>query len=149
MTTTAPQTASPDLTPSGSPNVYHLSGNGIHITYFPVGSGPISTNGLIKLIYQDSHQTKTFHATEVAVAEVANLGTLVTAVLHSTVDAGSTSVTVLVPFVVMEGAKSVPIETELITTTHFSPLTGIGRPQRDAYTVTKLCGTANVALLPV
>jgi hypothetical protein len=149
MTTIAPQTASADLAPSGSANVYHLHGNGIHLTYFPEGSGPPSTDGPIKLIYTDPHQSKTFHAAEVTVEQVANLGSLVTAVLKVTPDAGTTSVTLLIPSVVMEGAQSVPIHTELITTMHFSPLTGIGRPQRDAYTVTNVTGTASVVILPL
>jgi hypothetical protein len=149
MTTTAPQTAAPDLVPSGAPNVFHLHGNGIHITYFPDGSGPLTTDGPIKLIYDDPHQTKTFRGSQVSVMQVENLGTLVTAVLQVTVDAGATSVTLLVPSVVMQGAHSVPVHTEVITTRHFSLLTAVGRPQRDIYTVTKLSGNAAVVILPL
>jgi hypothetical protein len=36
----------------------------------------------------------------------------------------------------------------VITTRHYSPLTGIGRPHRDAYTVTVLTGNAAVVMLP-
>ncbi|HEX5145233.1 MAG TPA: hypothetical protein VFW21_15320 [Mycobacterium sp.] len=149
MTTVAPQTASPDLVPTGPANVYNLHGKGIHLTYFPDGSGPPTSEGPVKLIYTDAHQSTTFHAAQVAVDHVANLGTLVTAVLRVTTDGGTTSVTLLVPSVVMQGAQSEQIHTELITTMHFSPLTGIGRPQRDVYTVTPVSGTASVVILPL
>jgi hypothetical protein len=74
MTTIAPQTGSQDLIPSGPANVYHPLGNGIDLTYVPNGSGLPSTDGPIRLIYSDSHQRKTFRATDVAVAPVANPG---------------------------------------------------------------------------
>jgi hypothetical protein len=147
--TTTPQTVSADLAPGGAPNVYHLHGKHIHIAYYPEGSGPLTTDGPVKLVYQDQHQTKTFRAAQVAVEEVANLGSLITVVLQVSPDAGSTTATLLIPTVVRQGAQTVPLRTVLITTVHVSTLTGIGHPQRDVYTVTKLKGTAGVQELPL
>lgn len=77
-----------------------------------------------------------------------SLGSLVSVVVQSTPDFGSTTATVLIPDVVLEGAHSVSVHTLLITSMHSSTLTGICQPQRDTYTVTKLRGSA-VQILPL
>jgi hypothetical protein len=148
MTTTT-QDVPADLGPSGTPNVYHLHGEGIRITYYPEGSGPPTADGPVELIYQDLHRTLTFRAHEVTVDQVPSLGSLVSVVVQSTPDFGSTTATVLIPNVVLEGAHSVSVHTLLITSMHSSTLTGIGQPQRDTYTVTKLRGSASVQILPL
>jgi hypothetical protein len=89
MTTTPPQDVPADLGPSGTPNVYHLHGEGIRITYYPEGSGPPTADGPVELIYQDLHRTLTFRAHEVTVDQVASLGSLVSVVVQSTPDFGS------------------------------------------------------------
>jgi hypothetical protein len=89
MTTTAPQDVPADLGPSGTPNVYHLHGEGIRITYYPEGSGPPTADGPVELIYQDLHRTLTFRAHEVTVDQVPSLGSLVSVVVQSTPDFGS------------------------------------------------------------
>jgi hypothetical protein len=149
MTTTAPQTALPKVGPSGTPNVYQLTGGGVHITYFPTGEGPLTTEGPVKLVYQDHQQARTFRAQEVTVDDVANLGSLVTAALWDVPDVGLTTVSLLIPTVELGTVHSVPVDTLLITTMHSSTLLGVGQPQRDSYTVTELGGTASVQILPL
>jgi hypothetical protein len=149
MTTTAPQTAAANAVPSVAPNVYHLHGGGIHITYYPSGSGPLTKDGPVKLVYEDTHVTKTFRADEVTVTEDADLGTLVSVVLRLTVDVGSTTATLLIPPVVLGEARSVPIHTLLIRTVHSMTLTGLGQPQRAHYTTTHLEGSASVVIIPL
>ena len=149
MTTTTPAPAAPEQAHSSTPNVYHLHGRGTQITYYPDGAGPLTTDGAVTLVYQDTHTTKTFRAKEVSTDDVAGLGTAVTVILQTTVDVGSTTATLLIPSVVLAGAQSVPVHTVLITTVHSSPFSGIGHPQRDVYTTTGLQGSASAVFLPL
>jgi hypothetical protein len=149
MTTTAPSEASADPASGRTPGVYHLHGEGVQITYYPAGAAPAPRFGLVKLAYQDAHGAQTLHQMNVSVNEVSNLGTLVTAEVQSTPDLGSTTVTMLIPKIVLGSAHSAPVDTVLITTVHSSPVIGIVPPQADSYTVTKLRGSASMQLLPL
>lgn len=149
MTAISPAPAAADLLGAGRPDVYHLHGRGMQITYYPDGSGPPTADGPVTVVYQDTHATKTFRAKQVTVTEVAEVGTLVSVVLQVTVDVGSTTATLLIPSVVLAGAQSVPVHTVLITTVHSTPFSGIGHPQRDVYTTTKLAGSASSVILPL
>jgi hypothetical protein len=150
MTTTQPApSAAPDIaSQSGSPNQFLLHGHGIQITYFPEGAGPPTVDGPVVLVYQDADHTATFRRSQVQVVAVEGLGTCVTVTLKVTPDAGTRTATLLVPSVVL-GGQPAPVHTELIRTMHSTPLTGIGHPQRDTYTVTSLTGQASVIILPL
>src|ERR1700761_8441892 len=104
MTTTASQDVEAKAVPGVAPNAYHLHGEGIRVTYFPTGEGPLTVDGPVKLVYQDHHRTMTFRAHDVTVADVPSVGSLVTVVLHMTPDLGSTTATLVVPTVVLGGA---------------------------------------------
>lgn len=149
MTTTASQDVQAKAVPGVAPNAYHLHGEGIRVTYFPTGEGPLTVDGPVKLVYQDHHRTQTFRARDVTVADVPSVGSLVTVVLHMTPDLGSTTATLVVPTVILGVAQSAAVHTILITTMHASTLTGLGDPQRDTYTVTHLTGSANNEILPL
>jgi hypothetical protein len=149
MTTIAPQGVSAVPVPGATPNVYHLLGEGIRITFDPEGAGPPTVDGQVKLVYQDIHHTLTFRAHEVTVDDVPSLGSLATVPLQSTPDVGSTTATVLHPKVVLGSAHSAPVHTLSITTMHSSTLAGLGHPQPDTYTVTRLRGSASVQKLSV
>jgi hypothetical protein len=149
MTTTAPQDVSASPASAGTPSVYHLHSDGVQITFYPGGAGPVTRTGLIKLVYQDAHGVHTFREFDVRIADVPDLGSLVTGTLQSVPDVGSTTVTVLIPKVVLGAAHSVPVDTVLITTLHASPFSGIIPPQADTYTVTRLCGSASAQVLPL
>jgi hypothetical protein len=149
MTTTSSQGEQAKAVPGVAPNAYHLRGEGIRVSYFPTGEGPLTVDGPVKLVYQDHQRTQTFRTHDVTVADVPSLGSLVTVVLHMTPDLGSTTATLVVPTVILGGAQSAAVHTLLITTMHASTLTGLGDPQRDTYTVTHLTGSANNEILPL
>jgi hypothetical protein len=63
-------------------------------------------------------------------------------------DADWTTATLLIPTTVLAAGQPATVQTELITTVHNGPLSGIGQPQRDHYTVTPLTGQASQGALP-
>ena len=132
------------------PNQYSLHGDGIFVSYYPEGFGPvIEGRGRLRLVYQDAHQSRSFYDGDVRTVEVVDLGTVVSVTLVMTVDIGSTTFSLLVPNVQLpEQQSSVFIHTEGITTLHRVFVALIGHPQSETYTVTALSGTAAVGPLP-
>jgi len=75
------------------------------------------------------------------------IGTLVTVTIRLTVDAGSTSFTLLVPHVNLDQGRHAPIVTEGITTLHrFSIFPPANHGQTELYTVIPLTGTAQAVV---
>ena len=139
----------PAAAPVAAPNQYHLSGDGITVSYFPQGRGPIGPAGAIHFVYQDAIRTLTFTADEVRIVDVPDLGTVVSVSIQTTVDIGYTSFSVLVPYIRLADTlgASAPVQTEGITTLHRSPLFPIGQAQTETYTVCPLTGTATLGIL--
>lgn len=132
-----------------TPNQYHLHGGGISISFYPGGSGPVvEGRGTLRFTYQDGHRSLAFYGQEVRVVEVGDLGTIASVTIVDTGDTGSTSAGLLVPSVVLPSPSPVPISTELITTVHHVFAAASGNPQREAYTVIALTGTASAGVLP-
>ena len=52
----------PAAAPVAAPNQYQLSGDGITVSYFPQGRGPIGPAGAIHVVSQDAIRTLTFTA---------------------------------------------------------------------------------------
>lgn len=133
-----------------TPNQYHLHGGGISVSFYPEGSGPpIEGRGPLRFTYHDALRSLSFFGDEVRTVDVADLGTVASVTIVHTVDTGSTSVSLLVPTVVLPSNAPVPISTDLITTLHRFFVTAIGHPQREVYTVTELTGVASAEPLPV
>jgi len=132
--------AAPIVPPIQPANHFSLTGHGIHVDY-----STTSLNGQPQLNYHDQDQTRSFMGNEIRVADVPDLGSVVSVTLHLTVDVGSTSFSVLVPPVTVSGiGGSAPVSTDGITTIHkmpFAPPLNLG--QRDLYQVTRLSGFAN------
>jgi hypothetical protein len=151
MTTSpaSPNPAGQPIAGGGSPNQYHLRGDGVRVSYYPGGAGPLTVDGPIILTYQDAHRSKVFRGEQAQVVDVAQLGTCVTVTLEITIDEGSVTATVLIPTVVLPPGGSTTVETQLITTSHQLFLTGLGHPQRDHYAVTPLTGEASQHPLPL
>lgn len=154
-----PQTASnaaPEvISGTNSPNRFHLHGShwrghSIHISYYPDGAGPLTEDGPLILAYQDAHQSLGFRQKNTEVVQVADLGTCVTVTLQATgpFDGDSTTATLLVPNVVLLGGQRATMETELVTTVHHGPTSGIADPQRDHYSVIALAGQASQGAIP-
>ena len=85
------------------PILFALTGSGVHLTY-----SSTSISGKPQLTYQDSGQTRQFSGDEIRRLDHPDLGTLVSVSLVKTVDAGSTSLTVVVPRVALPGRTPRP-----------------------------------------
>jgi len=122
------------------PNLYVLSGGGIHVTYSTTG-----INGQPHLTYSSPSINHTFTGTQIQ-TEQSPVGTLVTVTILMTVDTGSTTFTLLVPRVNLNGPfDSVQITTEGITTHHrFSIFPAAMHGQVETYSVQQLTGSARM-----
>jgi hypothetical protein len=121
---------------ANQPNLYELSGGGIHITYATTG-----LQGQPHFSYHDAVQVKNFTGNQITTVQT-SIGLLVTVLIHLTVDAGSTTFSVLLPNVNLPAPPGVAhITAEGVTTLHrFSifPIQG----QTEFYTVVPMQGTA-------
>jgi hypothetical protein len=132
---------------TSSPNQYHLHGNGIRMSYFPGGAGPLTADGPVVVVYQDSHRSLTFRGAQAEVVAVADFGTCVTVAIETTIDAQTRTATLLVPTVVLSAGRPARIKTALIAAMHNHKLTG--PPHRDTYRVITLTGEASTGPLPL
>lgn len=120
-----------------TPNLYRLHGHNLQVIYSTSGF-----DGKPHLQYHDMFQTLNFSADQIRTLST-EIGTLVTVTIRKTVDTGSTTFSLLVPVVNMEGTNSVEITTYGITTIRrFSIVSEFNQGQMDSYTVTELRGTA-------
>jgi hypothetical protein len=124
---------------------YVLEAQDLKITYLVSGF-----QGLPYLTYQDSAQTLSFKGTEIRAAET-EIGSLVTVTLKLTVDAGSTSFSVLIPAITLadtqaeETFKTVGVLTVHKTALVGPPLSGA----REIYEVCELDGSARAVEVPL
>ena len=124
---------------------YTLQGQDLKITYLASGF-----QGLPYLTYQDQTQTLNFKGAEIRTAET-EIGTLVTVTLQLTVDAGSTSFSVLIPAITLadtqaeETFKTVGVLTVHKTTPLVLPPAGA----REKYEVCELDGSASAVEVPL
>jgi hypothetical protein len=122
------------------PNFYRLHGQQITVTYTKTSfvGGP-------SLSYHGPEGSKSFSGDQIRTAET-EIGTLVTVTILPTVDAGSTTFTVLLPHVVLTGfGDHETVNTYGITTRHlFSIIIRANVGQRELYHVTPLTGTAQI-----
>jgi hypothetical protein len=126
--------------PNNVPNVYQLAGDGIQITYTVNNS-----NGQAQLDYQDAQGSRTFTGNQVN-SQQSPLGTLVTVFLLRTVDAGSTTLTLVVPGVNLGTTTEQPIETFAVVTNNLFSILEMHKPrQTQVYQVSSLQGTAGLS----
>ena len=118
-------------------NFFQLHGGGIQVTY-----STTSITGKPQLNFHHGFLVKNFSGDEIQTAETI-LGNLVTVFLVRTVDAGSTTFTLLIPAVNLPASNSVHIATEGITTQHKFSIVGPHTGQREFYSVQPLQGTAS------
>jgi hypothetical protein len=144
--TSQSQTAQPQAVSFAVPNLYQLAGGGVHVSYRTQGfRAPFFT-------YHDAHHTLSFSGDQVRHVEVPDLGTVVSVTLMLTVDAGSTTFSVVLPHVNLPNhvGASAPVHTEGITTVHrLSIVPQFDLGQRDFYTIVPLSGTASLAIVPL
>ena len=125
-----------------SPNLYQLSGGGLHITY-----STSSFDGTPKFHYQDALQTHDFSGPDIRTTNT-EIGTLVSVTIRKTIDSGSTSFSLLVPVVNLTGpGDKETVYTIGITTVHrFSIVQAFMKGQIESYSVTNLSGMASEVL---
>lgn len=120
-----------------TPNLYHLRGHHLHVTYATSG-----IDGKPSMSYQDTHESKSFRGDQIRTVEC-DLGTLVSVTLRMTVDVGSTSLSLFVPRMRIAQGSTATVNTECVTTIHsmpFAPQAALG--QADTYHVVAVHGTA-------
>ena len=121
------------------PNLYQLSSRDLHVTY-----SRSSLNGQPQFIYQDRTQSKTFRGAQIETVDVPALGEIVSVTISQTPDLGSTTFSLLVPFINLVGHTSAVVHTEGITTMHRTSLAPpLNHGQRETYVVTTLRGSAS------
>lgn len=124
---------------------YMLQNEDLKITYLASGF-----QGLPYLTYQDQTQTLNFKGAEIRTAGT-EIGTLVTVTIKFTVDAGSTSFSVLIPAITLSNTqaeevfKTVGVLTIHKTTPLVLPPTGA----RETYEVCELHGSASAVEVPL
>lgn len=124
-----------------TPNLFQLSGHHLHVSYSTTG-----IDGKPRLTYQDAHRALSFVGDQIRVVEC-DVGHLVSVTLQMTPDSGSTSLSVLVPRVVLVDNAAQAVHTQAITTIHrFSIVPAFDVGQDDLYTVTALAGTARTVI---
>jgi hypothetical protein len=121
------------------PNLYDLSGAGLHITYSTTG-----IDGKPHFTYHSGSQTLIFVGDQIQTTQ-SPLGTLVTVFIVRTVDSGSTTFTLLVPRANLNNiSEHLQITTDGIIALHrFSLIHALMHGQLDRYTVHALHGTAS------
>lgn len=130
--------------PVGAPNQYHLTGDGVTVSYYPEGQGPIvDGQGPVVLAYEDADQQHAFPADQVDVTGVADVGTLVTAKLSPPLAKGVTAFSVMIPPVAFDDGEadpSVSLHVAAITTQTRTP--PVADTQQATYKVTRMHGHA-------
>ena len=121
--------------------MYELAGGQLHVTY-----ATTSKDGQPYFSYQDGSQKLSFKGADIR-QEKSEIGTLATVIIRRTVDAGSTTFTLLVPTVRLKESSTAEIHTYGITTVHkFSVIPAMNMGQIEMYTTTELSGTANLVM---
>jgi len=119
------------------PNLFDLTNGQVHISY-----DVMAFDGRPLLTYQATQETeaRSFRGSEVRCQD-SPLGTLITVLLRPSIDAGETTLTLLLPAIQLRGATSQPYQTLAIVTSS----TGI-LPHQGAdltYEVLNVQGTAS------
>ena len=91
-TTEMPLPVQPQFPQFVMANMFSLAGGGLHVSCSTSG-----IDGKPHFTYQDSQRTLSFTGNEIRTAMEADLGTVVSVTIVRTIDAGSTSFSLLVP----------------------------------------------------
>jgi hypothetical protein len=123
------------------PTTWNLSNTatGLQVSYSNAGPN---------LHYHQGAVVKDFTGNQIRVAEVPDVGTLVSVTIQMMVDSGSTTFTMLLPRVNLPAPPAlpaaVPVTADGVTTLHrFSTVLALQHGQQESYTVTPLQGTAS------
>jgi hypothetical protein len=112
--------------------MFLLTGEDLKISYY------INEDNSSELDYQDSQGSLTFQSNQLHIQQSA-IGTLITATLKNSADAGATTFTLVLPNVKLGGQTKQPLETFAIITLDYSALSRVGAQL--IYRVVPLQGT--------
>lgn len=112
--------------------MFLLTGEGLKISYY------INEDNSSELDYQDGQGSLTFQSNQLHIQQSA-IGTLVTATLKSTADAGATTCTLVLPDVKLGGQTKQPVETFAVIAQDYSTLAKVGAQL--TYRIVPLQGT--------
>ena len=112
--------------------MFLLSGEDVKISYY------INEDNSSELDYEDAQGSLTFQSTQLHIQQSA-IGTLITATLKNTADAGATTFTLVLPNVKLGGQTKQPVETFAVMTQDSSALSRGGAQL--TYRVVPLQGT--------
>ena len=112
--------------------MFLLTGEGVKISYY------INEDTSSELDYQDAQGSLTFQSNQLHIQQSA-IGTLITAPLKKSVDAGATTCTLVLPKVKLGGQTKQPVETFAVIAQDFSTLSRVGAQL--TYRVVPLQGT--------
>jgi hypothetical protein len=112
--------------------MFLLSGEDVKISYY------INEDNSSELDYQDSKGSLTFQSNQLHIQKSA-IGTLITATLKSSADAGATTCTLVLPNVKLGGQTKQPVETFAVIAQDYSTLSRVGAQL--TYRVVTLQGT--------
>jgi hypothetical protein len=112
--------------------MFLLSGEDVKISYY------INEDNSSELDYQDSQGSLTFQSNQLHIQQSA-IGTLITATLKSSADAGATTCTLVLPNVKLGGQTKQPVETFAVIAQDYSTLSRVGAQL--TYRVVSLQGT--------
>jgi hypothetical protein len=112
--------------------MFLLTGEELKISYY------INEDNSSELDYQDSQGSLTFQSNQLHIQQSA-IGTLITATLKNSADAGATTLTLVLPNVKLGGQTKQPLETFAIITQDYITLSRVGAQL--TYRVVSLQGT--------
>jgi hypothetical protein len=112
--------------------MFLLSGEGLKISYY------INEDNSSELDYQDSQRSLTVQSDQLHIQQSA-IGSLITATLKSSADAGVTTFTLVLPNVKLGGQTKQPLETFAVIAQDYSTLSRVG--EQLTYQVVSLKGT--------
>lgn len=113
--------------------MFLLAGEDVKISYY------INEDQSSELDYQDSQESLTFQSDHLHIQQSA-IGTLITATLKDSADAGATTCTLVLPNVKLGGQTKQPLETFAVITQSYSAASRVGAQL--SYRVVALQGTA-------
>jgi hypothetical protein len=112
--------------------MFLLTGEGLKISYY------INEDNSSELDYQDGQGSLTFQSNQLHIQQSA-IGTLITATLKNSADAGATTCTLVLPNVKLGGQTKQPVETFAVIAQDYSTLSRAGAQL--TYRIVPLQGT--------
>jgi hypothetical protein len=119
------------------PNMFVLSGRGVHVSYSSQSIGGGAT-----LTYQDTQTGRTFSGTEIRTV-TNEQSELETVSIRVSVDTGYTSFTLVVPRVNLEAGHAAHVDTVGVIGVHRATVDTPTTGQLDTYRTVRLSGTAS------